>query len=290
MDFAKMGQNLTQSLTGNVSKAILCIRKVDNINPRPQEEDEGVDDLTAGEKSTIDDVIKLNNELLKKAEQTLKGKGTASFDDLKSAAGENNYYALELQYNPASIRLDTSAGRQLKYQGGAGSVQMEEYTAPASTTLSCELLFDDTNNMDAFMLGDNPLTGLTPSNIANTVTSIKKGKYSVRRQMEGLLSLLTVPEARHVIFFWGAMCFRGEMTEVSTRYTMFNKKGYPVRGIVSIQIRQGDGNKDAVGVDKALGYDDSYWNSAFSKTFTTDGNGQSTFKKVTNNNLLNLKL
>ena len=38
---------------------------------------------------------------------------------------------------------------------------------------------------------------------------------------------------------------RGEMTEVTTKYTMFNKKGYPIRGTVTIQIRQGDGSAEA---------------------------------------------
>ena len=80
------------------------------------------------------------------------------------------------------------------------------------------------------------------------------------------------------------------MTEVTTKYTMFNKKGYPIRGTVTIQIRQGDGSAEAKDPDKAYRYDDSYWISSFDKTFTPMGAGQSTFSKVTNNNFLNLKL
>lgn len=292
MEFKKMAQNFGSSLTGNISKAVLCIRKVDSV-ARPNGADkknEGINDLTDAEKKSIDDVNKVNDELMKKAEKTLKKSMSASFSDIKNIADKKSYIALEVQYNPTSLRLDTSAGRQMKYEGGAGDVQVKQYVAPASTTLSCELLFDDFNNMDAFMLSDNPLTGATASNIANTVTSMVKGKYSVQRQMEGLLSLLSVPEARHVIFFWGAMSFRGEMTEVSTRYTMFNKKGYPIRGTVGIQIRQGDGNDDVTGVDAAFKYNDSYWHKAFDQTFTANGPGRSAFSKATNNNLLNLKL
>lgn len=285
-------QNVGSSASGNISKAILCIRKVESVAPSPKvkKKDQGIDQLTPAETKAIDDVVKVNEKLMALAEKTLKGGKTASFKDVRSAVEGQNYLALELQYNPSSLRLDTTAGRQMKYEGGAGDVQLKEYVAPSSTTLSCELLFDDVNNMDAFMLADNPLTGATPSNIANTATSAIKGKYSVQRQMEGLLSLLTVPEARHVVFFWGSMCFRGEMTEVTTTYTMFNKKGYPIRGTVGIQIRQGDGNEGVTGIDKEFRYDESQWRKSFDATFTEKGSGLSGWRKATTNNILNLKL
>ena len=298
MDFAKMGQNLAGSVTGNIAKAVLMVRKVETVAP-PQKGDkkEGINDLTPAEKSAIEDIAGkggLNEKLMKMAQKTLDNGKVASFSDIAGAAKDKNFIALEVQYNPTSLRLDTTAGRQMSYGGSNGSVEVKQYTTPAATTLSCELLFDDCNNMDAFMLSDNPLTGATASNLKNMGTSIyqnaKNGGYSVQRQMEGLLSLLTVPEARHVVFYWGAMCFRGEMTEVTTKYTMFNKKGYPIRGTVTIQIRQGDGSAEAKDPDKAYRYDDSYWISSFDKTFTPMGAGQSTFSKVTNNNFLNLKL
>jgi hypothetical protein len=297
MDFAKMGQNLGQSLTGNISKAILCIRKVEKVTPvKKGDKKEGADDLSPAEKKTIEDLSGkngLNAKLMQRAQKTLDNGKTASYDDIKTDAGSKNFLAIEVQYNPTSLRLDTTAGRQMSYSGGAGSTQVQQYTPPASTTLSCELLFDDCNTMDAFMLAENPLTGATPSNLIKTGTSIAtnmKDGYSVQRQMEGLLSLLTVPEARHVIFYWGAMCFRGEMTEVSTKYTMFNKKGYPIRGTVGIQIRQGDGSAEAVDPDAAYKYDETYWLNSFDKTFTAEGAGASTFSKATNNSFLNLKL
>ena len=298
MGFEKMAQNLGTSLTGNVCKAILVIRKVESVAP-PQkgEKDEGINDLTPAEKSAIEDMAGkggLNDQLMKKAQKTLDKGKTATFDEIKTAAEGKNYIALEVQYNPTSLRLDTTAGRQMSYGGSTGSVEVKQYTTPAATTLSCELLFDDFNNMDAFMLSDNPLTGATVSNLKNMGSSMlrnaTKDGYSVQRQMEGLLSLLTVPEARHVIFYWGAMCFRGEMTEVTTKYSMFNKKGYPIRGTVTIQIRQGDGSPEAKDPDRAYQYDDSYWISSFDKTFTPMGAGSSAFSKATNNNFLNLKL
>lgn len=295
MDFAKMGQNLLSSATGNIAKAVLVIRKID---VEEGERETTIDQVAVKDiKGSIDELAGaagrpggINGDLMKLAKKTLDNGKVASFSDITSKLQNKHFIALELQYNPTSIRLDTTAGRQMSYSGGAGATQVQQYTAPASTTLSCELLFNDVNNMDAFMLNDNPLTGMTASNIKNAVTSAAKGDYSVQRQMEGLLSLLSVPSARHVIFYWGALCFRGEMTEVTTRYTMFNKKGFPVRGTANIQIRQGDGSPDATDPDRAYRYDDSYWDASFKKTFTDQGPGASVFDQVTNNSFLNLKL
>ncbi|MBQ7584236.1 MAG: hypothetical protein IJT24_06455 [Lachnospiraceae bacterium] len=296
-DLSKMGQNLGQSLTGNVSKAILVVRKI-KLNEEGDEKT--IDRVEVNDwQGTIDDMAGkkkkkgkggLNADLMALAQKTLDKGKAAGFKDVKSKAESKKFIALELQYNPSSVRLDTTAGRQMTYSGGAGSTQVQQYTAPASTTLSCELLFDDVNNMDAFMLSDNPVTGLTVSNFKNAVTSAAKSEYSVQRQMEGLLSLLAVPAARHVLFFWGSMCFRGEMTEVTTRYTMFNKKGYPVRGTATIQIRQGDGSPEAMDPDRAYRYDDTYWNKSFGKTFTNMGEGAAGWRQATNNSFLNLGL
>ncbi len=296
-DFGKMGQNLTQSATGNISKAILVIRKIGFVDKGGEKtiDMEAVNNVAGA----IDDMAGtakqkgkggLNASLMKLAQKTLDNGKTASFDTVKSRAEGKNFIALELQYNPTSIRFDTTAGRQMTYSGGAGATQVQQYTAPASTTLSCELLFDDVNNMDAFMLSDNPVTGLTVSNVKNAVMSAAKGDYTVQRQMEGLLSLLTVKSARHVLFYWGAMCFRGEMTEVTTKYTMFNKKGYPIRGTASIQIRQGDSSPDAAEPDKSYRYDDTYWRKSFTKTFTDKGAGAAGWRQATSNSLLNLGL
>lgn len=282
-------QNLGAGVTGNIVKAVLCIRNPKNLDDVsmnvPQK-----NDLSPTEKASIQDVVTLNAALMEKAEASLAGGKASTFDDIKDVANDNGYICLEVQYNPNTIRLDTTAGRQVNYKGEHADVDVQRYIAPASTTLSCELLFDDVNNMDAFMIGDNPITGLSVGNVKNAIASAGKGKYSVQTQMEGLLSLLTISQARHVIFFWGDMCFRGEMTQVTTSYTMFNKKGYPIRGKVGIQIRQGDGTSEATGLDALYAYDESHWQKAFDATFTENGDSQSDWRGYTNNSLLNLNL
>ncbi|MBQ7564214.1 MAG: hypothetical protein IJT16_09515 [Lachnospiraceae bacterium] len=283
-------QNTTRRATNNVVKAVLCIRKVQSLKTI-----EALGNRT-GTLTAIDDIRKLEEKLMERAEKSLSGGAVSTYNDIKSFAGMNGFIALGLQYNPSSLRLDTSAGVQRTYSGDPGNEQVSKFTAPAATTLSCELLFDDVNQMDAFMLNDSPYTGGLGLSFSNATRLVnyglafgKKG-FSVQKQMEGLLSMLAIPQARHVIFFWGNMCFRGEMTEVSSEYTMFNKKGAPIRGRMSIQIRQGDGSDAAQGSDADYYVNESYWTKAFNSAFKQESGLPGKVGKFTNNSLLNLRL
>ena len=297
MELGKMFQNFTGSLTGNITKAVLCIRKIEDANI-DQNNNEGLDALGAKPEDVIKNYDKLNQQLLQKAQDSLSGKKVATYKEIRAMALDKNYIALEVQYNPATLRLDTSAGKQMEYRGNAQNPELSVYKAPSATILTMDLLFDDVNNMDAFMLNDNPLTGMTASNIANTATSlyknIKGNGYSVMRQMQGLLSLLTIAEAQRVIFFWGDMSFHGCVTDVDMQYTMFNKKGHPVRGKVTLSIRQEDDEELNRARDKAYTYDKDYWDKAFEDTFKEEGEAAGSMldsvNKFTNNSLLNLKL
>ena len=296
MELGKAMQNFTSSITGNNTKAVLCIRKAPDrgIN---QNNNNGIDAMGENPESIADDLINLDKLLLQNAEESLKGKKVYTWNDISRLSASYNYNAIEVQYNPSSLRLDTYAGKQMDFTGSNGRSNLSQYNAPSTTTMTLELLFDDTNNMDAFMVGDNPLTGFTPSNAINfgtsTVKNLKDG-YSVQRQIQGLLSLLAVPTARDVIFFWGDMSFHGEITEAQASYTMFNKKGHPIRGKIQLNIRQGDYNaEEKRASDKKDKFDMQYWDKAFDETFKEAGAGGSmldTVNKFTNNSMLNLKL
>ena len=179
---------------------------------------------------------------------------------------------------------------QTDYDDAAGDASVRTVKKPASTELSFELLFDDVNIMDSFMLSDNPLTNMSTGNLLQSGKSlynnIKGEGYSVQEQMEVMLALLTIQSARQVIFFWGSMSFRGEVTAVSSTFTMFNKKGNPVRGKVGVTIRQGHSGNSA---EAKFKYDETYWNNAFDRVFTDEIQQPSTLDNLSNN-LLNLKL
>ena len=282
-----LGQNALASLTGNLPKAVLCVRKM-SVSGSGQ----------GGIKETAQMASDLQARLLKSTEDALNGlagnltEASQTFQSLRSTAMMGSgYLALEVQYNPSSIYLDTQAGRQVQYSGGSlgsnSTNQIVQVTQPVSTTMSFQLVFDDMNLRDAFMMENTALTaGNAISAVAKAVND-KKGGYSVQNQMDGLMALLTRDETRQVIFFWGKMCFRGELTGVSSKYTMFNKDGNPIRGTVDLTLRQGN--------EPQFQYDETYWDEAFTNAFgDQDENVTSGIKskadKVLNNNFLNINL
>ncbi len=294
-------QNLGRSLLGHAVKAVLCIRAVDSI---------GADEV----EQTVQQTNDLNKELMEMAQKSLTPKPPPSPDvegedseassvykDIKGKAEGKGYIALEVQYNPTTLRLTTSAGMQTDYSGDAGDVAVQTISKPASTELSFELLFDDMNIQDSFMLSDNILTNMSTGALLSQGKDIvnkirvaagdEGGKYSVQRQMDGLMGLLTRVSTRQVIFFWGSMSFRGEVTAANSTYTMFNKDGYPVRGKIGMTIRQGAAleawNQNSP--EAKYAYEDSYWKAAFDKCWTTDIKEQSMLSRF-NNNITNLKL
>ena len=278
-------QDAVSSLTGNLPKAILCVRDLSQA--------QGGEKGDAAKKASD-----LQKRLLKSTEDALNGLmednrgGSQTFRSLTGKNGAmagSGYLALEGQYNPSSISMSTQAGKQVQYSGGSlgqgGANQITQIVQPVSTTMSFQLVFDDMNPQDAFVLENMaPTAGNLVSGTADVARKVR-GAYSVQAQMDGLMSLLTQPVTRKVIFYWAKMCFQGELVSVSSRYTMFNKDGNPIRGMVDLTIRQGEES----------GFDVAYWDEAFTRTFGDPGTDQISGKmgmatKAMQNNLLNIHL
>lgn len=272
-------------MTGNLPKAILCVRDLSQA--------QGGEKGDAAKKASD-----LQKRLLKSTEDALNGLmednrgGSQTFRSLTGRNGVmagSGYLALEVQYNPSSISMSTQAGKQVQYSGGSlgqgGANQITQIVQPVSTTMSFQLVFDDMNPQDAFVLENMaPTAGNLVSGTADVARKVR-GAYSVQAQMDGLMSLLTQPVTRKVIFYWAKMCFQGELVSVSSRYTMFNKDGNPIRGMVDLTIRQGEES----------GFDVAYWDEAFTRTFGDPGTDQISGKmgmatKAMQNNLLNIHL
>lgn len=284
-----MLQDAVSSLTGNLPKAILCVRDLSQV---PKEERKI--------KDTAEKAGRLQERLLKSTEDALNGLmengsvGSQTFRSLTGRTGVmagSGYLALEVQYNPSSIHMDTQAGKQVQYSGGElgnnSANQIVQVIQPVSTTMSFQLIFDDMNPQDAFLLEN---TAPTAGNLVSGAADLArkgKGSYSVQSQIDGLMSLLTLDVTRQVIFYWARMCFRGELVSVSSRYTMFNKDGNPIRGVVDLSVRQGSGED--------TGYDETYWEEAFTRAFGDPLTDQVTGKagkaaKAMQNHLLNIHL
>ncbi len=271
-------------------KAVLCVKNP-KIAVDPEQLAQGAvetqEQLLADTASALDD------------DRRIMGNASKTAKDIKKELENSIYIPVEFQFNPSTIRMESVGGevQNLRNVGeGAAAEELRKMKYKPRTIMSFDVYFDDTLNADAFMLEN-----LTP-NIGN-LTSIgkdlvktamankglpeedKKKTHSVRQRMDALMGLLTSRASQHVIFFWANMSFRGQLTRVSSEYTMFNPKGNPIRGKVSLQITQ-----DAEDAE-IMQYDEKYWDNAFKRMFSEqDSAGMKLANKIMNNNFLNIGL
>ena len=283
-----MAENLVNSLTGNVPKAVLCVRNTKKLQEITKADGAAarLEKKRNNLSSTYTSAAKLEAALMEKTQNALSGTLSAA-DKNKLMGKDQEYLAMEVQYNPSSIQMQTTTGSQLDYCGGSmgnmANNMIVQNVVPTSTTMNVQLVFDEVNLFDAFMV--NNVNSPVGSGV-QAVKNLVQKQYSVQHQIEGILSLLTMDATRQVVFYWAKMCFRGELTAVQANYTMFNKSGNPIRGTVNLSIRQGE---------QAGVYDPDNWEKAYDNLFKKSkngnmGGGASTFSKLTNNNILNLNL
>lgn len=203
---------------------------------------------------------------------------------LASEDDEKRWIKVPVQYNPATIRLYSAIGRLQEFdkkENGIGRLNIINLTGKSK--LSFDLVFDDCENIDAFMLEN-----LTPnvSNVANKagdmITHAGGEGHSVRRKMDAFLSLLSVFETQQVVFCWSKMVFRGTLTTVNNKYVMFNTKGNPVRGTMHLEITQ------EATTANTLKYEEKVWDDAFHARFTQASVGKRSIKNALSNSILNI--
>ncbi|MCR5093435.1 MAG: hypothetical protein K6B72_05630 [Lachnospiraceae bacterium] len=275
-----LANNLLSSLTGSVSKAVLFVRDYDTFKN------------TAGTPAEADKKAKALEKSLRNLTKGALGghAGTLDFGSYTNLASSNGYCAMRVQYNPSSIYIETQSGLQEKDNRDASNIvnnQITQINAPTTTTLGMKLIFDDMDVADAFMLDSAPLSVAGIANAVAKKKDIKRTEYTVQKEVEGLIACLISPITRDVIFAWSDMIFRGQLFQVNANYTMFNKRGNPVRAEVEITIQQG---KDGESSDKG-----GYWDTAFTRAFGDESGdklsgGASSLMQNTNNALLNLSI
>lgn len=189
----------------------------------------------------------------------VKTTGAALMAELKA----KDFNAMVVQYNPSSIRLNSSGGYYYDYDG-AGDKALSKVTSgqkPSTVYFSVTLIFEEINDQDAFGYQDMSLNiGTGIESVKSIYTNLKGEGYSVRPQVESLVALLMHRRTQQVIFYWADMFFHGELTNVDATYTMFNKKGHPIRAEVQLRIQQADSNSMFTSDIKA-------WDAAFDAAF-----------------------
>ena len=199
----------------------------------------------------------------KLASEAVKTKMTEA--EVAAALLTNGFLPVLVQYNPSSLRMNTMGGRISKYTavGNETPNSIQNTDKETSTYLTVQLVFEDINNADAFgktTFSDATINTSNAAEVAiSTAANIREG-YSVRRQTEGLMSLLMMKKTRQVIFVWNKMFFHGELLSVDINYTMFNKMGNPIKATVDLQIQQSNANA-------TFASDLEYWNEVFEKAF-----------------------
>ncbi len=267
-------QEIASSMTGNIAKAILCVRS-------PGSKLTGTN--AWGTASALrSDILNLTDSALRL--------GSQYSSVTKSGVLGEDFVALEVQFNPSTIGIFTQGtGETVNYMGGdmgnASVNQMIQSYSECISTFQCQLIFDAVNVSDAFMSTD--ISGSAGSLVSAGMSTWKKGKtgssgYSVKTQVDGIMALLTQCVTREVVFIWGKMSFRGELMGVDNTYTMFNKNGDPIRGVVNLSISERARTKE----------DLEYWSEAFDKVFDNSGTGKvaTVINSISNNSILNANL
>ncbi len=178
----------------------------------------------------------------------------------------SGFLPFEVQYNPASITMNTVGGNIQKYtaMGNDSPNSLVSYDKETSTYLSMSLIFEDINVHDAFASATAESTGVNVSqavDLGKDLISNANGGYSVRVKVEGIFSLLRYKRTRQVIFVWNNMFFHGELLSVDAQYTMFNKLGNPIRAVVNLEIQQSNGLATFMS-------DMKYWENTLDDVFT----------------------
>lgn len=237
-------ENMVNSISGSVDKAILCVKKP--VLSNKEECGYSVKDST----SAIDLQAKL---------MAIKKDGMFSFSSqAQNLAKQSGYHVLKVKYNPSKIRLDSRAGSMIRSgPGGEGTNTLSQVVVPAETYMSFELIFDEENHQDAFMFDKftNVSAGALVSDVSSAVKNGAKGGYSVKEEVEAMIGMLTQSETREIVFYWSEMVFAGELVSLDAKYTMFNTLGNPIRAVVGVTIRESEDN-----VKKTNG---AYWEKSF---------------------------
>ena len=244
MDINGALNNLGSSITGNINKAMIYVKKSNS---------------TTGYSN-----VELKNKLLEASNNSLLRNPTKAYKTAGDLAGSNNvdgYHVMQVKYNPSSIKYSTQSNPMLHHGlGGKGNAQLTYLVDSARTVMEVELIFDDVNIQDAFMWEKFSIsTGSVISDISGGIKAVQGKEYSVKDQIDGLMSLINQSESRNIVFFWSSMAFAGAVIGVSASYTMFNPTGNPVRGKVTLKIMQSDNVENKT--------DKQYWDGAYNGLF-----------------------
>ncbi len=146
--------------------------------------------------------------------------------------GEGKEETLKVQFNPAEYNLSESVNYSEKsIPGFPGPIT--QFVSGASTTLNLSLTFDTY---------DTPEDGIRKIDPKGSLTQMKPHKPTdVSKLTKKLEKLVHIDGSLHrpptVKFAWGALSFKGVVTDLKQTFTMFLPDGVPVRARVELTLK-----------------------------------------------------
>ena len=162
-----IGSGLTSGLTGNINKAYILMHQPD-LDPTRKADSSGSFGLEGAAQLLQTGVSDKKGRNLGISGSGLNGLSVDS--TLTAVANFADYIPVQVQFNPSSISFQGMGGEiRRESVGGAGENQFQQFDTPSETTLSMELIFDDTNNKDAFMM-DGEMSALSDATSVGGLT------------------------------------------------------------------------------------------------------------------------
>ena len=215
MSTATLGNNLLNSLTGQVEKAYIEIidKREKEVTVTQVKKDD--DDLLGGFGS-INDIDMDDMDL-----------AGINLDNIKGLSTTRKRYIV--QFNPSTLNIQAMGGGQFAVTNHAAKGKSKlDYTAlTPRIQVSMKLIFDE---------------------VQRPVLQSKDD--SVRTQVEAFVAALRNPKTREITFAWGKLCYSGDLISVDSRYTMFSVYGKPLRAEVTVTLVCKDENlqEDNMGI------------------------------------------
>jgi len=119
---------------------------------------------------------------------------------------------ITVMFNPKEYTISKSVSWQDHKTPGLNAPP-QEFTMGSGRTLNVDLFFDTSNNWS-----------------------------DVRVHTKKIYDLTLIKEKTHrpslCKFEWGSLTFQGVITQLSQHFTMFNKKGHPVRATLTVDFKE----------------------------------------------------
>lgn len=244
------------SFTGGIEKAIIEIednrpRKEDEIN-LPQISDNTKKTKAPAGLSKISNKIKTATSTAAKSIGMVSAKAEGSLTKAVNVMKTQTSVSVKktkkfvVKFNPSQISFQgIGGGRVEKKSLGTDGVEFEYGAMETRIQMNFQLIFDDYERTQAFMLEKfTDPEAIVRTGVEAVVTAATNRTYSVRTQVEGFIGALRNSKTRKATFHWGNMHYSGEMNYVNAEYTMFSTDGNPLRAVVNMTLLLTDSTLD----------------------------------------------